>query len=69
MRSFRLLVTALACGFAGGAVLKYLIAIAGRLLCEGDMPLPRGLNFLPVISSILCAVTVMVWQPRQEEMK
>ena len=67
MRGFPLLIMALACGFAGGAALNHMIAIASSLLFDSDMHLPRGLGFLPMITSILCAVTVMVWQPGRKK--
>lgn len=64
MKGLAVLMMALIAGFAGGVILNEVIAVLSHVLYGGDEKGLKGLKYLPVVTSALCAVTLMIWRPR-----
>ncbi|GIO95527.1 hypothetical protein J14TS5_06130 [Paenibacillus lautus] len=64
MKGLAVLVMALIGGYAGGLILNEVIAVMSQVLYGGDEKGLKGLKYLPVVTSVLCAATLMIWRPR-----
>jgi fructose-specific phosphotransferase system IIC component len=63
MRSAATVTLAVIAGFIAGIVLSEIIAIVGLLVFDRIV----GIRYLPVLTALLCAVAVAVWNHRRKQ--
>ncbi|MGV2643907.1 hypothetical protein GNF86_21235 [Clostridium perfringens] len=64
MKGLAVLFMALIGGYAGALILNEVIAGMSQVLYGGDEKGWKCLKYLPVVTSALCAATLMIWRPR-----